>query len=62
MSLATDESGGEPLVHTPTREARILAAREELTIISARYAAGERIAGPHIHHRHTDAFYVPEGS
>ena len=61
MSPATDETGGELLVRTPTRESSILVAREDLTIISARYAAGEQIARPHIHHNHTDAFYVLEG-
>jgi cupin domain len=36
-------------------------AREDLTITHARYAAGEHVAGRHIHHHHTDAFYVLEG-
>ena len=53
--------GGEQLVSSPAREASILVARQDLTIIQARYAAGEPVAGPHIHHRHTDAFYVLEG-
>jgi quercetin dioxygenase-like cupin family protein len=53
--------GGEQLVSSPSREARILVVRHDLTVIQARYAAGEPVAGPHIHHRHTDAFYVLEG-
>jgi quercetin dioxygenase-like cupin family protein len=53
--------GGEELIRSPAREASILVARQDLTIIRARYAAGEPVAGPHIHHRHTDAFYVLEG-
>jgi quercetin dioxygenase-like cupin family protein len=36
-------------------------ARTEVTITHARYAAGEQVAGPHVHHEHTDAFYVLEG-
>jgi mannose-6-phosphate isomerase-like protein (cupin superfamily) len=35
--------------------------REDLTITHARYAAGEHVAGRHIHHQHTDAFYILEG-
>jgi len=42
-------------------EAGILVAREDVTITHAWCAAGERVAGPHIHHGHTDAFYVLEG-
>jgi mannose-6-phosphate isomerase-like protein (cupin superfamily) len=53
--------GAESLVRGAAREAGILIAREDLTVTHARYAAGERVAGPHIHHRHTDAFYVLEG-
>ena len=54
-------SGGEQLVSSPAREAGILVAHHDLTIIRARYASGQPVAGPHIHHRHTDAFYVLEG-
>ena len=53
--------GGEQLVSSPAREAGILVAHHDLTIIRARYASGQPVAGPHIHHRHTDAFYVLEG-
>jgi mannose-6-phosphate isomerase-like protein (cupin superfamily) len=53
--------GGEQLVNSPAREGSILVARQDLTIIQARYAAGEPVAGPHIHHRHTDGFYILEG-
>jgi len=54
-------AGGEQLVSSLVREAGILVARRDLTIIRARYAAGEPVAGAHVHHRHTDAFYVLEG-
>src|SRR5690349_12175576 len=63
--MATDHSasagGGELLIHSPARQGRFVIAREDLTITHARYAAGEHVAGRHIHHQHTDAFYVLEG-
>jgi mannose-6-phosphate isomerase-like protein (cupin superfamily) len=52
---------GEPILRRERREISILDAREEVTITHARYAAGEQVAGPHVHHEHTDAFYVLEG-
>ena len=52
---------GEPILRTAAREVSILLARPEITITHARYAAGQQVAGPHIHHQHTDAFYVLEG-
>jgi mannose-6-phosphate isomerase-like protein (cupin superfamily) len=60
-AIIAPASGEELLISSPAREASILVAREDLTITEARYAAGEPVAGPHIHHRHTDAFYVLEG-
>ncbi len=54
-------TAGEPIVRHPEREIGILLAREEITITHARYSAGQRVAGPHIHLEHTDAFYVLEG-
>jgi mannose-6-phosphate isomerase-like protein (cupin superfamily) len=52
---------GERLGRTAEREGSILLARKQITITHARYAAGQQVAGPHIHHQHTDAFYVLEG-
>src|SRR5262249_35653634 len=52
---------GEPIVRTEQREISILVAREEVSIIHSRCVPGELIAGPHVHHEHTDAFYVVEG-
>jgi quercetin dioxygenase-like cupin family protein len=43
------------------REISILVASEGVTITHARCLAGEQVAGPHVHHDHTDAFYVLEG-
>ncbi len=52
---------GEEILRRQSREISILVATEAVTITRARYAAGEEVAGPHIHHEHTDAFYVLEG-
>jgi mannose-6-phosphate isomerase-like protein (cupin superfamily) len=51
----------EPIYRRDASEARIIVAREDVTITHAWCAPGERVAGPHIHHEHTDAFYVLEG-
>jgi mannose-6-phosphate isomerase-like protein (cupin superfamily) len=52
---------GEEILRRENREISILVASEEVTITHARYAAGEQVAGSHVHHEHTDAFYVLEG-
>jgi mannose-6-phosphate isomerase-like protein (cupin superfamily) len=52
---------GEEILRRENREISILVASETVTITRARYAAGEQVAGPHVHHKHTDAFYVLEG-
>jgi quercetin dioxygenase-like cupin family protein len=54
-------TAGVPILRTRRREISMLVAREDVTITRARYEAGEPVAGPHIHHEHTDAFYVLEG-
>jgi mannose-6-phosphate isomerase-like protein (cupin superfamily) len=51
----------EPIVRSDSAEIDLLVAREILSVTHARYGAGERVAGPHIHDDHTDAFYVLEG-
>ena len=53
--------GGEVILRGEEREIGILVAHEHVTITRARYAAGEAVAGAHVHHEHTDAFYVLEG-
>jgi mannose-6-phosphate isomerase-like protein (cupin superfamily) len=58
MSPILDE---EAILRSETRDISILVARDDLTITCARYAAGQSAAGPHVHNRHTDAFYVLEG-
>jgi mannose-6-phosphate isomerase-like protein (cupin superfamily) len=54
-------SGGELIWRRETGELRILVASEEVTLTEAWCASGERVAGPHVHHDHTDAFYVLDG-
>jgi quercetin dioxygenase-like cupin family protein len=51
----------EPVLQSEHRAISILVADEQVTITEGRYAAGLRVAGPHVHHDHTDAFYVLEG-
>lgn len=66
---AEDETGGvivpitdgESILRREKREISLLVARDEVAITHARYAAGEKVAGPHVHGGHTDAFYVLEG-
>ena len=52
---------GEAILRSEKREMSIIVASEEVTTTHARCAAGEQVAGPHVHHEHTDAFYVLEG-
>lgn len=52
---------GEAILRGEEREISMLATHEEITITHARYSGGQDVAGPHVHHRHTDAFYVLEG-
>jgi mannose-6-phosphate isomerase-like protein (cupin superfamily) len=59
--VTESSNSGEAILRCERREIRILVASEEITITEARDAAGEQVAGPHVHHEHTDAFYVLEG-
>ena len=40
---------------------KFLVESDELTIVEASSSTREQVAGPHVHHEHTDAFYVLEG-
>jgi mannose-6-phosphate isomerase-like protein (cupin superfamily) len=51
----------EQIVRNESREISIVVAGEDVTVTHARYAAGEHVAAPHVHDKHTDAFYVLEG-
>lgn len=52
---------GETISSRDERGVEILTARERLTVTWSRYSPGERGPDPHVHHQHTDAFYVLEG-
>jgi mannose-6-phosphate isomerase-like protein (cupin superfamily) len=51
----------ETISDTRTRNVVILAEHEEITITRSRFSPGERGPDLHVHHEHTDAFYVLEG-
>jgi quercetin dioxygenase-like cupin family protein len=44
-----------------TRRATLLVDADELTVTEFFYGPGERGAKPHVHHLHSDAFFVLEG-
>ena len=52
---------GEAILRHEEREISLLVARDDVSITHAQYSAGEQVAAPHVHHEHTDAFYVLEG-
>ena len=52
---------GETVTDRPERTLRILAEVEQLIVTWFRYEPGEVGPDPHIHRRHTDAFYLLEG-
>ena len=60
VALAPGEGGLS--VETELRTSRIKAARDELLLSESTYTPDQRVAPPHIHREHADAFYVLEGS
>jgi quercetin dioxygenase-like cupin family protein len=52
---------GETVTDRPERTLRILAELDEVIVTWFRYEPGEEGPEPHVHRRHTDAFYVLEG-
>lgn len=52
---------GETVLDTSRATLRVLADRDELALTWFRYEPGEEGPEPHVHRRHTDAFYVLEG-
>jgi quercetin dioxygenase-like cupin family protein len=57
--LAVDD--GEALSDRPERTVRALFEHRLIDITWSRYEPGERGPGPHVHHRHVDAFFIVEG-
>jgi mannose-6-phosphate isomerase-like protein (cupin superfamily) len=51
----------ETISDTPTRNVLILVEDEDITITWTRFSRGERGPDLHVHHQHTDAFYVLDG-
>jgi quercetin dioxygenase-like cupin family protein len=54
-------SSPEPIMRRADREVTLLVASTSLSVTRGRCPAGERVASPHVHVGHTDAFYVLEG-
>src|SRR6184192_2653521 len=52
---------GETVVDRPEKTLRILSELDDVIITWFRYAPGEKGPDAHVHHHHTDAFYVLEG-
>ena len=52
---------GETITDRPERTIRVLVEHEALTLSLFRYEPGEKGPDPHVHRRHTDAFYVLDG-
>ena len=52
---------GEVVTERPERTLRILTDHERLNLTWFRYKPGEEGPDPHVHHTHSDAFYVLEG-
>jgi quercetin dioxygenase-like cupin family protein len=51
----------ETISDSSRRNVVLLAEHEQLTMTWTRFACGERGPDLHVHHEHTDAFYVLEG-
>jgi quercetin dioxygenase-like cupin family protein len=54
-------ANGETVTAREDREAVMLTAQDELTVTYYRLGPGQRGPDPHVHHEHTDAFYVLDG-
>lgn len=52
---------GETTTDRPERTLRILVELDDLIVSWFRYEPGEEGPGPHVHHQHSDAFYVLDG-
>jgi mannose-6-phosphate isomerase-like protein (cupin superfamily) len=61
-AVLIEPDAGEVVADTETRHVRLLSDGDEATVTLSWYAPGQTGPGPHVHHRHVDAFYVLEGS
>jgi mannose-6-phosphate isomerase-like protein (cupin superfamily) len=61
INSSASASSREQIIDSPARQGSFVIASEDLTVTHARYPAGEHVAGRHVHHEHTDAFYILEG-
>jgi mannose-6-phosphate isomerase-like protein (cupin superfamily) len=62
-SVVVGPTGGEPITDRPNRSVRLLVAdTEALSMTWSRFVEGERGPDLHVHHEHTDAFYVVRGT
>jgi quercetin dioxygenase-like cupin family protein len=52
---------GEMITHRENREVALVAVRDDITMTRSRYGPGEHGPDPHVHHEHTDSFYVLDG-
>jgi quercetin dioxygenase-like cupin family protein len=52
---------GDTVVDRPEKTLRILAELDDVIVTWFRYAPGEKGPDAHVHHHHTDAFYVLDG-
>ena len=52
---------GETITDRPERTIRVLVEHAALTLSLFRYEPGQKGPDPHVHRRHTDAFYVLDG-
>ena len=59
--MITTHETGEAVTMRDDREAVLLTAQPELTVTSYKLGPDQRGPAPHVHHEHTDAFYVLEG-
>src|SRR5262249_42872161 len=60
--LLTPPGEGETTTDGPAKTLRILGELDELIVTWFRYAPGEEGPELHVHHTHTDAFFVLEGT
>ena len=59
--VVLEPGAGEVITERAARTVQIKVDTEAIVVTETRYERGERGPAPHIHLRHTDAFYVLEG-